>query len=226
MEEHFQTYVHGEGRKYIYNSNYAQYNVGYLENPAKLYKEDKINEFEKLLKEKDKQYCKLEKENKKLQYYLDECNKAIVELRDTYSVKRKFEYRMNKIIKKQVLATFALVTIMAGVLIGTNCIYAAQDGKETTTIRLINQTYFNVKNIKVTWNDGKEQTVNTLGSHDSIDFSSDAGSVYKMDVTGTTQSGEKFTGHFKGLVGKDTRVFIELDENADVQVFIPQGEID
>lgn len=100
MEEHFQTYVHGEGRKYIYNSNYAQYNVGYLENPAKLYKEDKINEFEKLLKEKDKQYCKLEKENKKLQYYLDECNKAIVELRDTYSVKRKFEYRMNKIIKK------------------------------------------------------------------------------------------------------------------------------
>ena len=78
---------------------------------------------------------------------------------------------MNKIIKKQVLATFALVTIMAGVLIGTNCIYAAQDGKETTTIRLINQTYFNVKNIKVTWNDGKEQTVNTLGSHDSIDFS-------------------------------------------------------
>lgn len=61
-------------------------------------------------------------------------------------------------------------------------------GKETTTIRLINQTYFNVKNIKVTWNDGKEQTVNTLGSHDSIDFSSDAGSVYKMDVTGTTQS--------------------------------------
>ena len=74
---------------------------------------------------------------------------------------------MNKIIKKQVLATFALVTIMAGVLIGTNCIYAAQDGKETTTIRLINQTYFNVKNIKVTWNDGKEQTVNTLGSHDS-----------------------------------------------------------
>ena len=31
---------------------------------------------------------------------------------------------------------------------------------------------------------------------------------------------------FKGLVGKDTRVFIELDENADVQVFIPQGEID
>ena len=75
---------------------------------------------------------------------------------------------MNKIIKKQVLATFALVTIMAGVLIGTNCIYAAQDGKETTTIRLINQTYFNVKNIKVTWNDGKEQTVNTLGSHDSI----------------------------------------------------------
>ena len=70
MEEHFQTYVHGEGRKYIYNSNYAQYNVGYLENPAKLYKEDKINEFEKLLKEKDKQYCKLEKENKKLQYYL------------------------------------------------------------------------------------------------------------------------------------------------------------
>ena len=125
---------------------------------------------------------------------------------------------MNKIIKKQVLATFALVTIMAGVLIGTNCIYAAQDGKETTTIRLINQTYFNVKNIKVTWNDGKEQTVNTLGSHDSIDFSSDAGSVYKMDVTGTT--------HFKGLVGKDTRVFIELDENADVQVFIPQGEID
>ena len=53
---------------------------------------------------------------------------------------------MNKIIKKQVLATFALVTIMAGVLIGTNCIYAAQDGKETTTIRLINQTYFNVKN--------------------------------------------------------------------------------
>ena len=124
---------------------------------------------------------------------------------------------MNKIIKKQVLATFALVTIMAGVLIGTNCIYAAQDGKETTTIRLINQTYFNVKNIKVTWNDGKEQTVNTLGSHDSIDFSSDAGSVYKMDVTGTTQSGEKFTGHFKGLVGKDTRVFIELDENADVQ---------
>lgn len=59
---------------------------------------------------------------------------------------------MNKIIKKQVLATFALVTIMAGVLIGTNCIYAAQDGKETTTIRLINQTYFNVKNIKVTWN--------------------------------------------------------------------------
>ena len=27
---------------------------------------------------------------------------------------------MNKIIKKQVLATFALVTIMAGVLIGTN----------------------------------------------------------------------------------------------------------
>ena len=123
---------------------------------------------------------------------------------------------MNKIIKKQVLATFALVTIMAGVLIGTNCIYAAQDGKETTTIRLINQTYFNVKNIKVTWNDGKEQTVNTLGSHDSIDFSSDA----------RTQSGEKFTGHFKGLVGKDTRVFIELDENADVQVFIPQGEID
>lgn len=115
---------------------------------------------------------------------------------------------------------------MAGVLIGTNCIYAAQDGKETTTIRLINQTYFNVKNIKVTWNDGKEQTVNTLGSHDSIDFSSDAGSVYKMDVTGTTQSREKFTGHFKGLVGKDTRVFIELDENADVQVFIPQGEID
>ena len=84
---------------------------------------------------------------------------------------------MNKIIKKQVLATFAVVTIMAGVLIGTNCIYAAQDGKETTTIRLINQTYFNVKNIKVTWNDGKEQTVNTLGSHDSIDFSSDAGSV-------------------------------------------------
>ena len=84
----------------------------------------------------------------------------------------------------------------------------------------------NVKNIKVTWNDGKEQTVNTLGSHDLIDFSSDAGSVYKMDVTGTTQSGEKFTGHFKGLVGKDTRVFIELDENADVQVFIPQGEID
>ena len=66
----------------------------------------------------------------------------------------------------------------------------------------------------------------TLGSHDLIDFSSDAGSVYKMDVTGTTQSGEKFTGHFKGLVGKDTRVFIELDENADVQVFIPQGEID
>ena len=114
---------------------------------------------------------------------------------------------MNKIINKQVLATFALVTIMAGVLIGTNCIYAAQDGKETTTIRLINQTYFNAKNIKVTWNDGKEQTVNTLGSHDSIDFSSDAGSVYKM-------------------VGKDTRVFIELDENADVQVFIPQGEID
>ena len=47
-----------------------------------------------------------------------------------------------------------------------------------------------------------------------------------MDVTGTTQSGEKFTGHFKGLVGKDTRVFIELEENADVQVFIPQGEID
>ena len=40
---------------------------------------------------------------------------------------------MNKIINKQVLATFALVTIMAGVLIGTNCIYAAQDGKETTT---------------------------------------------------------------------------------------------
>ena len=79
---------------------------------------------------------------------------------------------MNKIINKQVLATFALVTIMAGVLIGTNCIYAAQDGKETTTIRLINQTYFNAKNIKVTWNDGKEQTVNTLGSHDSIDFSS------------------------------------------------------
>ena len=32
--------------------------------------------------------------------------------------------------------------------------------------------------------------------HDSIDFSSDARSVYKMDVTGTTQSGEKFTGHF------------------------------
>lgn len=59
-----------------------------------------------------------------------------------------------------------------------------------------------------------------------FDFSSDARSVYKMDVTGTTQSGEKFTGHFKGLVGKDTRVFIELDENADVQVFIPQGEID
>ena len=56
---------------------------------------------------------------------------------------------MNKIINKQVLATFALVTIMAGVLIGTNCIYAAQDGKETTTIRLINQTYFNVKNIRV-----------------------------------------------------------------------------
>ena len=77
---------------------------------------------------------------------------------------------MNKIINKQVLATFALVTIMAGVLIGTNCIYAAQDGKETTTIRLINQTYFNAKNIEVTWNDGKEQTVNTLGSHDSIDF--------------------------------------------------------
>ena len=86
---------------------------------------------------------------------------------------------MNKIINKQVLATFALVTIMAGVLVGTNCIYAAQDGKETTTIRLINQTYFNAKNIKVTWNDGKEQTVNTLGSHDSIDFSSDVGSVYK-----------------------------------------------
>ena len=46
---------------------------------------------------------------------------------------------MNKIINKQVLATFALVTIMAGVLIGTNCIYAAQDGKETTTIRLIDR---------------------------------------------------------------------------------------
>ncbi len=71
---------------------------------------------------------------------------------------------MNKIIKKQVLATFALVTIMAGVLIGTNCIYAAQDGKETTTIRLINQTYFNVKNIKVTWNDGKEQAVTHLAA--------------------------------------------------------------
>ena len=91
---------------------------------------------------------------------------------------------MNKIIKKQVLATFALVTIMAGVLIGTNCIYAAQDGKETTTIRLINQTYFNVKNIKVTWNDGKEQTVNTLGSHDSIDFSSDARSVSDRAMDG------------------------------------------
>lgn len=34
--------------------------------------------------------------------------------------------------------------------------------------------------------------------------------AYKMDVTGTTQSGEKFTGHFKGLVGKDTRVFMGL----------------
>ena len=57
---------------------------------------------------------------------------------------------MNKIINKQVLATFALVTIMAGVLIGTNCIYAAQDGKETRTIRFIYKTYFNTKNIKVT----------------------------------------------------------------------------
>ena len=122
---------------------------------------------------------------------------------------------------------FHLQTGILGLQMGFSGYYLpAQDGKETTTIRLINQTYFNVKNIKVTWNDGKEQTVNTLGSHDSIDFSSDAGSVYKMDVTGTTQSGEKFTGHFKGLVGKDTRVFIELDENADVQVFIPQGEID
>ena len=78
----------------------------------------------------------------------------------------------------------------------------------------------------LTWIVVYEQSVKTLCSHDSIDFSSDARSVYKMDVTGTTQSGEKFTGHFKGLVGKDTRVFIELDENADVQVFIPQGEID
>ena len=37
---------------------------------------------------------------------------------------------MNKIINKQVLATFALVTIMAGVLIGTNCIYCSAGGKE------------------------------------------------------------------------------------------------
>ena len=37
---------------------------------------------------------------------------------------------MNKIINKQVLATFALVTIMAGVLIGTNCIYAAQEKRQ------------------------------------------------------------------------------------------------
>ena len=45
---------------------------------------------------------------------------------------------------------------------------------------------------------------------------SDAGSVYKMDVTGTTQSGEKFTGHFKGLVGKDTRVFTVSYTHLDV----------
>ena len=39
---------------------------------------------------------------------------------------------MNKIIKKQVLATFALVTIMAGVLIRTNCIYAAAKSRLST----------------------------------------------------------------------------------------------
>ena len=100
MEDHFQNHVHGIGRKYIYNSNYAQYNAGYLENPEKLYCEDKTKQYEKTIREKDKRYHKLEKENKKLHYYLDECNKAIVELRDTYSVKRKITYRMNKIVKK------------------------------------------------------------------------------------------------------------------------------
>ena len=107
MEEHFQNYVHGAGRKYIYNSNYAQYNVGYLEDPTRLYKEDRTAQYEKALKEKDKRYNKLEKDNQKLQYYLDECNKAIVELRDTYSVKRKIGYRMNKVIKKIVPAKVA-----------------------------------------------------------------------------------------------------------------------
>ncbi|MFR3038312.1 MAG: hypothetical protein ACLTLY_05925 [Agathobacter rectalis] len=34
----------------------------------------------KLSGKRDKRYHKLEKENKKLHYYLDECNKAIVEL--------------------------------------------------------------------------------------------------------------------------------------------------
>lgn len=133
---------------------------------------------------------------------------------------------MNKIIKKQVLATFALVTIMAGVLIGTNCIYAAQDGKETTTIRLINQTYFNVKNIKVTWNDGKEQTVNTLGSHDSIDFSSDARSVYKMDVTADSSGYDKFKNTMKYIGGTDFNISSPVGDFNDTVLEIIDTVID
>mgnify|MGYP006912291915 CR=1 FL=1 len=108
---------------------------------------------------------------------------------------------MIKSIKKHLFVCCAVVCVLLVGAVGCIRVNAAQiDDKKSSTIELVNETYLNLKNIKVTYNTG------------------DTASVYEVSVTGETVSGQQFSGSFRGLISGDARIYVNMDDDADICV--------
>ncbi|WP_443598773.1 DUF5300 family protein [Agathobacter sp.] len=126
---------------------------------------------------------------------------------------------MIKSIKKHLFVCCAVVCVLLVGAVGCISVNAAQvDDKKSSTIELVNVTYLNLKNIKVTYNTGDEQAVASLNARSSVDLKADTASVYEVSVTGETVSGQQFSGSFRGLISGDARIYVNMDDDADICV--------
>ncbi|WP_448753848.1 DUF5300 family protein [Agathobacter sp.] len=126
---------------------------------------------------------------------------------------------MIKSIKKHLYVCCAVVCVLLVGAVGCIRVNAAQvDDKKSSTIELVNETYLNLKNIKVTYNTGAKQAVASLNARSSVDLDADTASVYEVSVTGETVSGQQFSGSFRGLISGDARIYVNMDDDADICV--------
>lgn len=82
-------------------------------------------------------------------------------------------------------------------------------------ITIKNTTPFELRNLRVLYNNEKEITADVInpGESATVEVAEDVKPVVSVKITGTTKGGMKLYGSFTGLINNDTCFIVYLDED-------------